>query len=118
MPRPQLHPTDEQRRLVKSMAAVGIPQEEIARKIGVRSAKTLRKHFRDELCLGMTDANYMVGQTLFRMATSGEFPAATIFWAKTWMGLRERPPDSTPPGGPPPPFVVAQDSGGLAHGQA
>jgi hypothetical protein len=39
MPRPKLNPTEEQRRLVKSLAAVGIPHEDIARKIGFRSPK-------------------------------------------------------------------------------
>ncbi len=37
MPRPRLKPTDEQRRMVKSMAAMGTPQEQIARKIEIRS---------------------------------------------------------------------------------
>ena len=118
MPRPQLNPTEDQRHLVKSMAAVGISQEQIALKIGVRSPKTLRKHFRKELDLGMTEANYKVAQTLFQMATSGECPAATIFWAKTRNGFRERPASSVTPAGPPPPFVVAQEPGGTEHGNA
>ena len=117
MPRPKFEPTEEQRRLVKSMAAIGIRHEDIALKIGVRSDKTLRKHFRDELNLGMTEANYKVGQTLFNLATSGDCPAATIFWAKARLGFRERP-NSELPSGPPPPFIVAQDLGGLSHGQA
>ena len=58
MPRPQLKPTEEQRRLVKSMAAVGTPHEDITRKVGFRSPKTLRKHFREELDIGIIDANY------------------------------------------------------------
>jgi hypothetical protein len=75
MSRPQFNPTQEQRALVKSMAAMGIPHEDIARKIGVRSPKTLRKHFHDELDLGAMEANYKVLKTLFEMATSGEHPA-------------------------------------------
>ena len=35
--------------MVRSMAAYGIRQEEIARCLGLRSAKTLRRHFREEL---------------------------------------------------------------------
>ena len=45
MARPQFKPTDDQRRMVKSMAAMGIPHEQIAIKMGIRSPKTLRKHF-------------------------------------------------------------------------
>lgn len=40
MPRPKLNPTDEDRRLVKSMAAVGTRQEDIARMVHIRSPKT------------------------------------------------------------------------------
>ena len=117
MPRPPFKPTDHHRALVKSMAAVGIPHEQIAIQIGIRSAKTLRKHFRDELDRGVTEANYKVGQTLFSMATSGDSAAATIFWSKTRLGLRERPTDGKP-AAPPPPFIVTPDTGGLIHGQA
>ena len=63
MPRPRLKPTDEQRRLVKSLAAMGTPHTDIARKIGLRSPKTLRKHFRKELEMGAMEANYRVAQT-------------------------------------------------------
>jgi len=49
MPRPPFTPTPEQRTIVKSMAAMGIPQEDIALKLGLRSPKTLRKHFGGEL---------------------------------------------------------------------
>jgi len=111
MARPQLIPTDEQRGLVKSMAAMGIQHGQIALKIGVRSAKTLRKHFRQELDLGATEANYKVAKTLFLMATSGEHPAATIFWAKTLNGFRERPPSDSAPAVAPP-FIVARDQEG------
>ena len=110
MPRPKLNPTQEQRQLVRSFAAVGISQEAIAKQIGVRSPKTLRKHFREELDRGSTEANYKVAQTLFRMATSGEHPAATIFWMKTRNGFREHATPERPPM-PPPPFIVAQDTG-------
>ena len=105
MSRPQFTPTKDQRDIVKSMAAMGIPHEDIARKIGVRSPKTLRKHFRDELDLGAMEANYKVVKTLFEMATSGEHPAATIFWAKSRAGFRERP-HFEPAAGPPPQFIV------------
>jgi hypothetical protein len=41
---------------VRSYAARGTPQEDIAKLIGC-DAKTLRKHFRSELDLGMAEAN-------------------------------------------------------------
>ena len=115
MPRLPISPTQEQRRLVKSMAAVGVPHEDIARKIGVRSPKTLRKHFREELDLGMIDANYNVGKTFYEMAASGEDVAATIFWVKTRNMFREPSRD----GGvqAPPPFIVAPESGGADDGK-
>jgi hypothetical protein len=111
MPRPQFNPTIEHRDIVKSMAAMGIPHEDIARKIGVRSPKTIRKHFREELDLGATEANYKVATTLFKMATSGEHPAATIFWAKTRNGFREHSHATTVPIAPPP-FIVAREQEG------
>ena len=60
MPRPSFQPTEEQRRMVKTLSAFGIPQEQIARQVGIRSAKTLRKHFRKELDRGDMDANLKV----------------------------------------------------------
>ena len=91
MPRPRLKPNTDQRRLVKSMAAMGIPHSDIARKIGVRSPKTLRKHFREELDLGIVEANYKVAQTLFQFATGEEPDEAAVRRPKRIRGiLRER----------------------------
>src|SRR6202040_2044269 len=77
MPRPKLNPSDEDRRLVKSLAAVGTRQEDIARMAHIRSTKTLRKHFREELDRGAIESNANVARTLYQMATSGEHPATT-----------------------------------------
>jgi hypothetical protein len=115
VPRPALKPTEQQRRLVKSMGALGMPHEDIARKIGVRSPKTLRKHFRNELDLGIIDANYRVSKTLYEMATSGDEPSATIFWDKTRNRSRERSTDSGTAALPP--FIVGVESGGPGHDQ-
>jgi hypothetical protein len=89
MARPSYVPTEEQRRYVRSMAAVGIRQEDIAEVVGFRSLKTLRKHFSKDMERGRIDANCKVLQTLFEMATSGDNVAATIFWAKTRLGFQE-----------------------------
>ena len=82
-------PTEEQRRMVKVMSGFGIPQPDIASQIGI-DAKTLRKHFREELDRGMTEANMRVAQSLFSMATTGGSVAAAIFWMKARAGWREK----------------------------
>jgi len=110
MPRPRFTPTAEHRRLVKSMAAMGIPHEQIGRKISIRSPKTLRKYFRDELNQGSTEATYNVAQSLYKMATDGNATAA-IFWLKT-RGKWKEQPTLDPVMVASPPFVVAIDKGG------
>lgn len=110
MPRPRLNPTDQQRKLVKSLAATGVRETDIARRIGIRSAKTLRKHFREELDGGALEANCTVAGTLFRMAKSGEHPAATFFWLKTRAGWREGGAVASAPAVAPP-FIVMVDRG-------
>jgi hypothetical protein len=105
MSRPKFIPTDLHRTTVKSLAAYGIPHEEIASMIGLRSAKTLRRHFREELTHGSIEATAQVSQTLYQMATSGEEPACTIFWMKTRGGWREKQrPENAPSAAPD--FVV------------
>jgi hypothetical protein len=111
VPRPKLDPTPEQRHQVKCMAAFGIPHEDIATFVNIRSPKTLRKHFRQELDRGAIEANAKVGQTLFQMATSGSCPSATIFYLKSRAHWTEQP-------APPvaqvrlPDFVVTQNLAG------
>ena len=87
-PKP-FNPTDDERKLVEQMSAVGIPQESIS--LVVRDGiddKTLRKHFRHELDTAAVKANGMVGGTLFNKAINGD-TAACIFWCKTRMGWKE-----------------------------
>src|SRR4051794_19591797 len=60
--------TGDQRRLVRGMAAVGVPQEDIATLLEI-DAKTLRKHFRRELDCGAIEATTKVAQSLYQMAT-------------------------------------------------
>ena len=89
MPRPPFSPTEEQRRVVRSMAAYGMKQEEIAKVMGVCSPKTLRKHFREELDLAAIEANSQVAQTMYKLAISGRNPTSTMFWLKCRSGWRE-----------------------------
>ena len=89
--KPSFKPTDADRERVKLMAAVGIPQDDIRKTIGRPKGiglMTLHKYFRDELDLGMIEANAQVGATLFQKALSGD-TTAMIFWAKTRMGFKE-----------------------------
>jgi hypothetical protein len=81
-------PTEEERRTVRVLSGYGVPQEGIATHIGV-DAKTLRKHFRDELDRGSVEATAKVAQTLFHLATVDKYVAAVIFWMKARAGWRE-----------------------------
>jgi hypothetical protein len=108
MPRPKIKPTQAQRDLVRSLVAFGVSQEKIARQIGIRSAKTLRKHFREELDRGELEANANVANAAYKMATSGQHPVITIFWMKCRAGWREQRDFQATPGAPPP-FIVAKE---------
>ena len=88
-PLPGYQPNDEQRRLVRAMAGFGVPQDDIATHLDI-DPKTLRKHFRQELDRGTTEANVKVAQSLFQMATQGKNVAAAIFWMKARAGWREK----------------------------
>jgi hypothetical protein len=109
MPRPKLKPTEEECQLVKQCAAVGVPQEHIARKIGIRSPKTLRKYFREELDMGLIEANFMVAGALFKKAKEGNTDVQK-FWLMNRAGWGRTPTAQTPAA--PPPFVVARDESG------
>jgi len=77
--------TEVLRAKVKSLAAGGVPQEDIAKIIGC-APKTLRRRFRHELSTGAAEANAAVAQCLLSAAREGNV-AAQIFWTKT-MGKR------------------------------
>ena len=82
MATPRFETDDDQRSLVKSLAMLGLQQEQICQVVGIRSPKTLRKHFRSELTSGGLHAMAKVMQTAYEMATSGRYPAMTMFWEK------------------------------------
>jgi hypothetical protein len=90
MGRLSYQPDETSRRQVEAMAGYGIPEADIARVIGI-DAKTLRKHYREELDIAHVKANSAVAQSLFKKAT-GDGPqsvTAAIFWCKTRMGWKE-----------------------------
>lgn len=86
--RKKYEPTDKDLRVVEAMAGCGLPQDAISRALGI-DEKTLRKHFRRQLDSSADKANAQVGATLFKLATSGNCPAATIFWMKSRLGWKE-----------------------------
>ncbi len=77
-------PDPVSRRQVEAMAGYGVPEHEIAGIVGI-DAKTLRKHYRQELALGHTKANVKVAENLYRKACGEgrESVTAAIFWLKT-----------------------------------
>ena len=83
-------PEAGQRKQVEAMAGYGVPEADIAGVIGV-DAKTLRKHYREELDHGHVKANAKVAENLYRRATGEgrEAVTAAIFWLKTRAGWKE-----------------------------
>ena len=75
------NPTDENKKIARTLAAVGVPFEDIALKLDI-SADTLVKYYKPELDAGRIDANASIAQTLFQQAKNGN-TAAAIFWLKT-----------------------------------
>lgn len=110
MPRPSLNPTDEQRKRVKMLAAVGVSHEDIARQIGIRSPKTLREHYREELDRGVVEANATVAGVLYNKAVGGDV-GAMKFWLINRAGWHPEPHYGSGTNTPPP-FVVGVTTGG------
>lgn len=91
--RPGHIPTVTGRRTVEAMAAVGIPQSEIARVLEIDD-KTLRLHYREELDTAAIKANARVAQSLYSMAVgdpkNGIPPSfqAAKWWTQSRMGWK------------------------------
>ena len=106
MPRNPHEPTNKTRAEVSALASFGVPREDIASYIGV-DAKTLRKHYPEELANSTTRANAAVGKFLYQAASGqalqdqnlkasyADCVRAAIFWAKTRMQWRETSEDKT-----------------------
>jgi hypothetical protein len=89
--RPKYEPTEADRNTVKTMAACGISQDEIARCIGTSgiAPKTLRGHFRNELSTAVTQVNALAGSQVIAAMKRGE-AWACCFWLKCRAGWKER----------------------------
>ncbi len=81
-------PTEENRKKIESYAAVGIPQEDIAKVIGI-DPKTMRKHYREVLDVAAVQANAAIGGALYNKAKGGD-TTAMIWWTKARMRWSEK----------------------------
>mgnify|MGYP006447018819 CR=1 FL=1 len=97
MARPEHQPTDKTRAEVAALASFGVPHDSISEYMGL-AAKTLRKHYREELDNSSIKANANVGRFLYKSATGqaiqdgatyADCVRAAMFWAKTRMGWAE-----------------------------
>ena len=89
MPRKGLghKPTAELRQLVKQYAQVRVPQDKLAKLIGI-TEKTLTKHYRKELDDGHAEADAFVLGKLFQLIKAGNV-ACILFYCKTRLGMKE-----------------------------
>jgi hypothetical protein len=78
--RPSYKPTEDDRKTVSLMCAVGIPHEGIALCIGDNGIddKTLRKHFPRELKTSKIKANVRMGGVIYNAALAGNMTAASL----------------------------------------
>lgn len=94
------HPTAETRKMVESLTAYGIKQDEIAAILEI-DRNTLMSHYRLEIDTGTPKANSQVAQRLYKKALDGD-TSSMIFWLKTRGRWSEtvRQEISGPDGGP------------------
>ena len=78
--RPPHQPTTRDRTYVESLASYGVPEDDIARVVGI-APHTLRKHYRDQIENGQIRSNAQVAGFLFSAAKKGNV-TAMIFWLK------------------------------------
>ena len=81
--RPAYQPSDETGRQVEMLSGIGVPEEMMARMVGI-DRKTLTKYYRDQIDNGAAKATTKVAKRLFDIAMSDtkESLTACIFWLK------------------------------------
>lgn len=87
--------TGEERNLIRALAIIGIPQDDIGRILNA-DADTLRKHCRLEIDEGSDRANAAVVGALYHAAVVEGNVSAQIFWCKTRLGWREKDAEPQP----------------------
>lgn len=98
-------PSSQTRKVVKMMAAIGVPKEDMAAHLSIL-VTTLDEHYAEEIRLGSVSANTAVAGNLFKMATGSPdiktTVIAAIWWSKARMGWKEttRSENTGPNGGP------------------
>ena len=83
--------TVKDRETVRTLAGYGVAQDRIAQVLRV-AEKTLRRHCRDELATGATEANAQVARSMYQMAIRGPYGVrfqAAKFWLAARAGWRE-----------------------------
>lgn len=85
--RPKFKVTDKMKSDVELLSSFGIPQEQIAAKMGC-SVDTLHKYFKDVMDSARVDNNLVVSQSLFNNAKKGNV-VAQMFWLKTQARWKE-----------------------------
>src|SRR4051812_5604189 len=89
MARPSLRPKQGQRKLVKRLSALGLPQKQICAWVGMRSPKTLRKHFHEELKQRAT-AEVVELRTAYETGPSGRCLSITVVLGVSARGSEAR----------------------------
>jgi ribosome-binding protein aMBF1 (putative translation factor) len=75
--------------LVKALTACGSSHEEIAKVLGIKPSM-IRKFFRDEMEVGVVQANAKVLGSIFKAATQDNNMTAAIYWAKTQAAAKQK----------------------------
>ena len=81
-------PSDRDRKTVEAMTAYGIPQDSVAKVIGI-DKKTLIKYYREELDTAKAKAIASVAEMLYNQCKQGNV-TAMIFYLKTQAKWSER----------------------------
>lgn len=74
---------------IKALIACGVEPEKIAMIFDL-SIGDLHKHYGKAIATAEAEANVAVAQSLYKMATSGKHPQASIFWMKARAGWDDK----------------------------
>ena len=86
--RPPHEPTEETRRRVRALSGYGVRHEIICHDIQV-SIATLYKYYREDLDTGDSQAQGIIGQSMFDRGTKDKDTTALIWLTKTRMGWKD-----------------------------